>query len=155
MCSSDLVVEFSDQPSGNSEELKMEELPTYKFGQTATPAPKSSRGQKQPRPVTGPINPYSSLTINSPGSNETIRANNGNIEVKFNLVPKLLTSQGHKFEYVIDGKSILKTEQAQTLKNLDRGSHSLVIQVIDKNNKVLIHSDSVSFHLKRFFKSSS
>jgi len=148
----DGVVEFSDQPTKGSEELKMEELPTYKFA-PAVPTPKLTPRPKQKiKPKPGSVGPYTSLTINSPGRNETIRANNGDIEVKFTLVPGLQFYQGHKIEYLLDGKSVLKTDRPQILKNTDRGTHTLVIQVIDKNNKVLIHSDSVSFHVLRFFK---
>lgn len=147
----DGVVEFSDQPSKDSEELKIEELPTYKFTPAVPAAPKlTPRPKQQTKP--GLASPYTSLTINSPGRNETIRANSGDIDVKLTLVPGLQYYQGHQFEYLLDGKSVLKADRAQTLKNISRGTHSLVVQVIDKNNKVLIHSGSVSFHVMRFFK---
>lgn len=152
----DGVVEFSDQPTRGSEELKMEELPTYKFTPTV-PAPKPTSRPKQltkpePRSKPGLTSPYRSLTISSPSSGETIRANSGDIDVKFTLVPGLQFYKGHKFEYLLDGESILITDRPQTLKNLDRGGHTLLIQVIDQNDKLLIKSDSVSFHIKRFFK---
>ena len=157
----DGVVEFTDQPSRGSEELKMEELPTYKFGPTVT-SPKSGPAAQditprptvklKPKAMPAPDVPYTSLSINSPVRNETIRANSGDIDVKFTLQPGLQFYKGHKIEYLLDGKSVLKTEQPQILKNVERGGHSLVIQVVDKNNKVLIHSDSVTFNVKRYFK---
>lgn len=150
----DGVVEFTDQPSKGSEELKMEELPTYKFG-PAIPSPKLTPRPKQAKSNTTPeqIGPYTSLAINSPAQGETLRSNSGKVDVKFTLVPGLQFYQGHQIEYLLDGKSILKSEQLQPLKNISRGDHTLVIQVIDKNNKLLIRSNSVSFHVKRFFKS--
>ena len=160
----DGVVEFSDKPLKGAEELKMEELPTYKFDTgTSAPQAKTQPVTKQkaiptssPRLRTEKIKPsgytYNSLSIISPARNETIRANDGNINVNFTLSPELQHFRGHQIEYLLDGKSILKTTTPQGLKNVDRGTHSLVIQVVDKNNKVLINSDSVTFHVLRFFK---
>lgn len=146
----DGVVEFSDQPLTGSEELKVEELPTYKF---ATPAPERSTPQKpETAPDTVAASPYTSLSITQPARNEAIRANDGNIEVRFTLAPELKHHLGHKIEYILDGKPILRSDRQVTLKNIDRGTHTLVVQIIDNNNKVLIHSDSVTFHVKRFFK---
>lgn len=148
----DGVVEFSDQPSRGSEELEVEELPTYKFTPAVPAAKPAPRPKQQTRPKPGLASPYRSLTINSPSHGETLRANSGDIDVKFTLVPGLQFYKGHKFEYLLDGESILKTDRPQTLKNLDRGGHSLLIQVIDQNDKLLIKSGPVSFHIKRFFK---
>ena len=158
----DGVVEFTDQPSRGSEELKIEELPTYKFAPATPTAPAQTTvpntPQVAPRAKQSPAAEktlgkiYTSLQITKPERNETIRSNSGDVEVAVILSPGLQFIHGHKLEYLLDGKSILKTEQATSLKNLDRGTHTLVIQVIDKNNKVLIHSNSVTFHLKRFFK---
>ena len=152
----DGVVEFSDQPSKGSEQLEVEELPTYKFSPAApaAPAAKLTPQSKQqtstkPAPTT---NPYKSLTINSPTSGESIRANNGDIDVKFSLAPGLQFYKGHKFEYLLDGKSILKTDRPQTLRNIDRGTHTVLIKVLDQNDRPLIQSNSVSFEVKRFIK---
>lgn len=146
----DGVVEFSDQPTKGSEELKMETLPTYKFA----PAPKfEPRPKQQLKPAIAPASPYTSLAISSPARNETIRANNGDVNVKFSLTPGLQTGLGHQIEYLLDGKSVLKTDQPAQLKNVSRGAHNLVIRIIDKDNKVLINSDSVTFYLLRHFKS--
>jgi len=157
----DGVVEFTDQPSKDSEELKVEELPTYKFapvpGTTpskATPAtrPTSAPTKNGTNAPAVPASPYTALNITSPARNENIRANDGNVLIKLNLTPALQAHLGHQFEYLLDGKSVLKSARPDMLNNLDRGTHTLVVQVIDKNNRVLIHSDSVSFHLQRFFK---
>ncbi len=148
----DGVVEFTDQPSKGSEELQVETLPTYPFA-PAVSTPKATPRLKQIKLKPGENVPYSSLNINYPNHDESIRANNGELEAKFTLTPSLQAHQGHQYEYLLDGKSVLKSNKPQTLKNIDRGSHTLVIQVIDQNNKVLIHSGSVTFHLKRFFKS--
>lgn len=164
----DGVVEFSDKPLRGGDELKVEEVPTYRFGADGKPAttttakptsPTSPAQTAQPASTTPKLRTtklqpgaYSSLTITSPTRDQTIRANDGNITVSFNLVPELQRFKGHQLVYLLDGKVFLKTAQPQTLKNLDRGTHTLVLQVVDKNNKLLIHSDSVSFHIKRFFK---
>lgn len=152
----DGVVEFSDQPTRGSEELKVEELPTYKF---STPARSGSNIPPPARPTPAKpaqaASPYTSLAITRPSHDETIRSNNGDIDVKFSLQPTLQYYQGHKIEYLLDGRSVLKSERPQILKNVSRGTHSLVIQVIDKNNNILINSNSVSFHIKRYFKPSS
>lgn len=152
----DGVVEFTDQPSRGSEELQIEELPTYKFTPATPPAEITPslkpRAKQQAEPEQDIARIYKKLTITRPSRGETIRSNSGDLDVSFDLSPALQYYRGDRLEYLLNGKSILKTEQPQTLKNLDRGTHTLVIRVIDKDNKVLIHSDSVTFHLKRYFK---
>ena len=159
----DGVVEFSDKPLKGGEEIKVDEAPAYRFVSPSLDA------QKKPVPVQKqntaptttptlrtkkltPATHYSVLSITSPKRDETIRANDGSINVSFTLSPDLQLHNGHKLIDLLDGRIALKTTHAQALKNVERGTHTLVLQVVDKSNKVLIHSDSVSFHVKRFFK---
>ena len=156
----DGVVEFSDKPLKGGDELKVEEVPTYRFSSPDKPASTGTSSTSTPlaRPANQPKlrvekrqpGPYSSLAINSPSRDQSIRANDGNVNVSFNLLPAL--QHDHRIIYLLDGKQVLETRQAKPLTNLDRGTHTLVLQVVDMNNKVLIYSDSVTFHVKRYFK---
>ena len=158
----DGVVEFSDKPLKGGDELKVEEVPTYRFNLNNTP--KDTGTAKTPAAATTPQasgqpklrvekrqpGPYSKLAITSPARDQSIRANDGTVNVSFTLEPGL--QAGHQLVYLLDGKPALKTSQAKPLTNLTRGTHTLVLQVVDKSNHVLIYSDSVSFHVKRYFK---
>ncbi|MDH5444405.1 MAG: hypothetical protein OEY52_02545 [Gammaproteobacteria bacterium] len=153
---SDGVVEFTDKPIRGGRELKVEEVPTYKFTSpktVASPTPSSGPGTKLKTKKLSPTGQYSSLTITSPTRGQTIRANDGNVNVSFNLTPGL--KPGHQLVYLLNGTQAMRSSQAQPLINISRGTHTLVLQVVDANNQVLINSDSVSFNVKRFFKSGS
>ncbi len=151
----DGVVEFSDQPTRGSEELKMEALPTYKFAApppaASTPVPRSEP-QVKIKPVVASSSPYTALSITSPARNEAVRSNNGDINVSFSLTPALQAGLGHQVEYLVDGKSVLKAAGPASLKNTERGSHTLLVRVVDQSNKVLISADPITFYLLRQFK---
>lgn len=153
----DGVVEFSDKPLKGGDELKVEEVPTYRFAtpkkSPSTPKAVAPSPAKAPPLRTKKLKPaseYTALVITSPSRDQTIRANDGNINVSYSLSPELQHFKGHKLVYILDGRVLKQTGPG--LKNLSRGTHTLVLQVVDKSNKILIHSDSVSFHIKRYFK---
>lgn len=92
---------------------------------------------------------YSSLVIQSPSDDETIRENTGNVSIQARLTPEI--RPGHRMRLLLDGA--LHSESASgsfALQNVDRGTHSVVTEVLDQSGNVLIRSAPTTFHLMRY-----
>lgn len=90
------------------------------------------------------------IAIISPKPDQAIRQNQGNVNIKLLVKPKLLI--GDKIQVVLDGKVIDKTMSKTdiTLKNIDRGTHRLRINIINEHGEIMISSHEITFHLLRF-----
>ena len=65
------------------------------------------------------------------------------------IQPPLRTAQGHHFTLLMDGQKVTDfTDTPYTLQGVDRGTHTLQVEVLD-GGKVLAESQIVEFHLKR------
>lgn len=93
------------------------------------------------------LNIASSIQLISPQNDETIRNNQGNIVVQAKTNNPLAKDQ---FVRVwLDGKiHATKKNQTFTLKNIDRGSHSLLVQLI-KNDTVITSTPPITVFLHR------
>lgn len=92
--------------------------------------------------------PYERMSIASPGDDEPVRANDGNFQVRVDIHPEL--DRGHRLRLIMDGDTIQTTEStAFQLTNVDRGTHRIQVQVLDRDDQVIQESDPVVFHLLR------
>jgi hypothetical protein len=134
---------YSDQPTPNSQRIKLPELPTYK----APPVPGFSS-----TPETVPVaNPYKSVKIIAPENDATIRDNQGIVSVQVVLDPPLMTTQGHKIQFYLNGEphGIPVGTTSISFSNLDRGTYTLSTSVMNTDGVVLMSSAPVVFHLHR------
>ena len=137
---------FSDQPPHPDAE-KITLTPTQTF--TAPPITAKASDQKADTEAK-PAPSYSSLLITQPANDESIFDNTGNIAVAFSSEPPLLSSEGHQISVKLDGTIVATTTAAQVLlPNVDRGSHTLRVAIVDKAGAELITSDESIFHLRR------
>lgn len=91
---------------------------------------------------------YKKIAIVSPGNDETLRANNGNIVLQASIDPPL--RPGHKLRFYLGGISVGTVSSDQlVLANVNRGTHHLRVDVLDENREVLDRSESSIFHLRR------
>ena len=91
------------------------------------------------------------LEITSPKNDEAIRANDGNLSIKFNIQPSL--NNGESLVVYLDGKQYKTiTSSSLELKNIDRGTHSLFAIRRDKSGNAVNNSESIKFHVLRYFK---
>jgi len=134
-------VEFTDAPkSKDATPVPLSPTNTFK----ATPAPPISSSQKS-KPT---ANQYTSASITSPSNDAAIRDNAGNLTVTASVTPSLQSD--HKMVLMDNGVALSEsTSGSFQLSNVDRGSHSLSIQVQDSAGKVIISSDPVTVHLLR------
>ena len=142
------VTHFSDQRPANQKAEKLDIKPSdisvmRSDGGATQPATPKPRADAKP--------PYQSIKITSPGNDQAVRANDGVVKVRCQVTPALDTRHHHKLRFVIDGKPLgsVGTTCDLTLNALDRGTHTVAVEIIDKQGKTLLRSATHSFHVKR------
>lgn len=95
-----------------------------------------------------PHNAYEVLELTDIPTEEALRANNGTFTVGVRAQPRLQSP--HLFRLLLDGQPYGQPTNVPRLQllNIDRGEHSLAVQVIDGENLVQ-QSDTVTFTVQR------
>ena len=134
---------FTDQATENAQEIEIKETATYT---ETVPTYKPTSKKKNENKSMG----YTSLSILQPASEEAIRSNSGNLTVSYSLQPALESK--HSTELLIDGSPVQSSGSGGSfsLTNIDRGTHTLIVQVIDDSGSVLITSDSIMITMLRY-----
>lgn len=135
---------YTDKPCENEgEELKLPPLPTY------TPRPVSAPARSPQS--TARSTDYKSLEVVQPVNDKLIISTSGTVTIAFKIKGPLLSLKGHRFALVVDGTKLKArgiTNQIR-LDDLNPGTHTVKIFVVDEDDKELISSNVVSFHIKR------
>ena len=135
-------VEYTDVPRTTEE--KPVPLPP---ASTYTPTPVDSGAQASGPAAQAAVN-YESVTITQPAEDEAVREDAGNLAVLVTTTPPL--QSGHRFAVLIDGKKMAEGQSSSLqVENVDRGTHTVQVQVVDASDKVIASSRSVTFHLQR------
>lgn len=90
------------------------------------------------------------LAISSPANDETVRSNNGNVDIVTIVRPSL--GSDHQLMLLLDGQALDIEPDGDTwhLYNLDRGTHTLVLEVVDPDRSQPVSRSAPSvFHLHR------
>lgn len=134
---------FSDQPRPGAEKVDLPEPMTY------TPAPVKSKPAGTGKVESGVR--YTRLEVAEPQPDATVRDNEGRVPVSVSLEPTLDTAAGHRIAITIDGVAQENRSDSPnfSLVNLERGTHTLQVSVVDGNGTTLIESEPVTFHLHR------
>lgn len=138
-------VVFSDEPSSGSEAVELPPLPTYSAPKYRSTKPAQDKAKQ------GGESGYSSLLIQQPEQDATIRDNTGAIPVAVAIKPKLNKAAGHRLQFLLDGQPVGEpgTQISTSLPNIDRGAHQVQAVVFDASGTELKRSDSVRFYLHR------
>ena len=105
--------------------------------------PNAEQGETTDAPVA-----YSEVVVLSPAADEAVRANDGTIFISGAVRPEL--GEGHQVQLTLDGAVHSRSDSAQfTLTNMDRGTHTISLSVVDQNGAVLAGSPTHSFHVLR------
>lgn len=93
--------------------------------------------------------PYKTLVILQPKNDATFLSNKGNLKVSMELKPKLRAKD--KLIVLLDNKVTDNTQHNSiiTIANIDRGTHTLQLQIQDATGRTLLTSESVTFHMQR------
>ncbi len=93
--------------------------------------------------------PYSTLGIVSPAHDASVRENSGHVTVTVSILPPLFANQ--QLRLLMDGKAMGQgSGPSFPLENVDRGTHSLLLEVVDATGKSLQQSPVTTFHLQRY-----
>ncbi len=133
---------FTDRPGGRAVE-SVDSRPTNSMPAQPT-APATTPG-KAPREAKFT---YRLLEIVQPAHDAALRNNAGELSVSVTSEPVL--QPGHLYRLVLDGSPMATTsEPGFTLQNVDRGSHQLIVEIVDSGGQALQSSPPHTFHLLR------
>lgn len=140
-------VHFSDQPRDGAKKIEIPDAQTYEQ-KKETSAQQHSLDQ-QNEETKSDKSQYQSIAILKPQKEDTVRDNEGIVEVLINVEPTL--KEGDQLVVLLDGKPIGEPQTALNfnLKDIDRGAHTLDVQVVDANMQVIIASEQVTFYMHR------
>ncbi|WP_175579766.1 MULTISPECIES: DUF4124 domain-containing protein [Vibrio] len=135
------IQHFSDTPAPNATTLSIESFDGSKNS-------KSSTDVKQPKPqsIAKALTPK--VNILSPSDGETIRSNEGNINIQIGLNREL--SESEQLQLLMNGQLFGEpsTKTVWQLKNIERGTHRFSIQIVG-SGKVIASSSIVTVYLHR------
>lgn len=139
------VVHYTDHPpSKDAKPAKLPPLQTYKGGTT----PDLNRYDKGPKDGKGAAAEAAQVQVVTPSQDETFRSAERTVPIAVLVTPAL--REGQRLIYVVDGKpvSMPTTDTAHALTGVDRGSHSVVVTLVDEAGQELAQSRPVTFHMK-------
>ncbi len=140
------VTHYSDQPHDGAEKIQVANAQTYPSGNAAS-------GNAKPGPATparAPAVKYRRVAISSPLDGDVFVNTGGRVPVAIDLDPGL--APGHQLWFTLDGQridSLGSSAMAGTLSDLERGSHTLFVQVVDASGTALLSSDPVTFTIRQ------
>jgi hypothetical protein len=137
-------VVFTDIPPKDGDQTKSVAVETPNTFQTTT------AGEDRQDWIVDPTDEdeAETLAITTPANNASVRENAGNVNIMARVDPELRI--GHKIRIVLDGSpEQAGAQNAFILPNVDRGTHTLVAEVIDDAGNVVISSPPTTFHLQR------
>jgi hypothetical protein len=134
---------YSNQPPDGVNAQPVELPPLNRIEPQAPPAPTiQSKPSEQPQAA------YEVLELTGLPTTEALRANNGTFNVNVLIKPRL---QGpHRLRLLLDGQPYGQPSNIPILQlvNIDRGEHSLAVQVID-GETVIQQSSTVTITVQR------
>jgi len=135
------VVHFTDKPHPNAERI---ELPDPQEYSSPVPTPETPS-----LPVPAVDAPQYNITITQPTEQETLRNNQGYIPVILQIEPDL--KAGDKLQLIFDGAELGEPQTAPVfaLRDVNRGSHTLAVQIVDENGTIVYTTPAVTFFMHR------
>ncbi len=139
-------VHYSDKGQPGAEVIR---LPTAQGGRRGpTAAGPATKADKRAASPSAPAR-YTKFRIVQPTDGGTVRSNEGKVQVVLDLEPDLAPK--HRFRFYLDGEA-LKGDFASRLvvfENVERGEHSLRVEIVDAGNGRVIQTRSIKFFLRR------
>ncbi|SDU28519.1 DUF4124 domain-containing protein [Halopseudomonas salegens] len=142
---------FSDKPHPGAESIQI--------GPTNTIEPPEKPSAAEPDSAqTDPGNsqsaPYQQISIRSPGNDEAVRSNEGELTLQVRFDPPL--SNNHLLRADIDGELSSQgvpgngdPDISLNLPGMDRGTHQISAVVVDARGQELQRSSPITVHLQR------
>lgn len=138
-------VVFTDTPppGGAAEQVQLQR--TNSAEPVAVPPPASPEPEQPARDMA----PVQVVKITSPANDETIPMGGGNFSVTARMEPPL--EKGQSLQLSLDGEPTGKLQQSGfwDLSNVDRGTHTLTVTIVDSSGQVIASSAPVTVHVMR------
>ena len=146
-------VSFTDVPATTDQKaIQIDQPMTYESKPITPTTSRSAEGSEgsETTEMSQPQIKYETLSIITPTNDQNLRDNGGNVAVSLSSQPGLDTAANHQYILYLDGKKVSESQSSTTsLPNTDRGTHTLSAEIVDKDQTILIKSDSITFHLQR------
>ncbi len=132
---------YSDRKSPDAENIVVKELPTVPAMKVPDKGEVSDAASDKTE--------YQRMGIVSPATGSTLNPGDaGNTEIAGILIPGL--QSGHSIVLTDNGNEVARGQKPGfQLTNLDRGEHIFVLQVRNKDDKILISSAPVTIYVQR------
>ena len=136
---------FTDQHRTGAKAVPLP--PVNRLSLTPTPPRPSPATPKKPKAE--PIFHYQMVRILVPEPDATIRSTEGNLIVSVTSEPNLMP--GHTYRLLLDGNPTATpaTSPVFALNNIDRGSHMLAVEILDKQGRIAERTANQPFHMVR------
>ncbi|WP_419421017.1 DUF4124 domain-containing protein [Legionella sp. D16C41] len=143
------VVHFSDEPHPGAEKIVLP--PTQVSSPLPTKIPTTNTTAHTTNDDDNSVANQESykVSILAPKHETTIRNNQGYVSVVINTEPKL--EKGELLQLIFDGQALGKPQVNNTfvLNNVNRGAHTIAVQIIGVNGDILSTSEPVTFYMQR------
>lgn len=148
----DGIVHYSDRPHEGAERIV---LPSDNRVVRTAPRPPAEpptmaarrTGERQQLEQQPPVFRYESLTISSPGAEETLWNIEGVLNVRLDLRPGL--QSGHQVRVYFDGSAQMVSGTSFQLQEVWRGIHNIQVEVVDATGKLMIRSQPNRFYVQQ------
>lgn len=140
----DGIVHYSDRPHEGAELIQ---LPRDDRPRSATQRPAPTRAQSAAPEPQDDANGYQSLSVASPGPEETLWNLEGSLNVSLALSPGL--KQGHRIRVYFDGQPRMVTGTSFEIEEVFRGTHNIQAEVLDQTGKLMIRSETNRFYVQQ------
>lgn len=136
---------FTDRPDGQAAEPAKTKAPNSMAAQPVAPVEKPGRVKVLKAPTPG----YKRLDILQPAPDTTIRDNAGALSINVSSEPAL--HPGHQYRALLDGVPAGQPgdSAALSIPHVDRGTHQLVVEIIDAHGESVQRSEPRAFHMMR------
>ena len=142
-------VEFTDVPPPDDHTKRVEVEPVNSYGDPEIASIGAGAEGPESAGATLDANYYATVEIVDPTNDEAIRENAGNLVVAVAISPPLRGD--HRMVLSLDGRDLDSAADGRVfvLSNVDRGSHTAVVKVVDGAGAVVTQSAPVTFHMLR------
>jgi hypothetical protein len=130
---------FTDTPVEGSKKIEVKEVTTIPVLRNAPP----------PRKITNTAgNKYSQLSILNPKNDETYFRSEGDLVISVSISPRLRGADN--LIYYLDGNQVFKGKlTSHSISDMDRGTYTVHISVINGEGDELLSSEPVTFHMRQ------
>jgi hypothetical protein len=141
----DGITHYSDVPTEGAEEVQLSEY-SRNTGARLYRERATSRAEAEQPADDQPFR-YESLSISSPGPEETLWNIDGVLNVSVAVSPGL--QSGHQLRVYHNGQQQLVTGTSFQIEEVYRGVHNLQAEVIDATGRLMIRSETNRFYVQQ------